>query len=81
MVYLKAIQKITSKDIAVSVAIDEETYLKKLRGALAPLAPPLDPPMGSTHWRRKYKTYSIRSTKSDRLTTRIRCGHNKQSEV
>jgi len=24
---------------------------------------------GSTHWRRKYKTRSIRSTKSDRLTT------------
>ena len=39
MVYLKAIQKITSKDIAVLVTIDEETYLKKLRGASAPLAP------------------------------------------
>ena len=36
---------------------------------------------GSTHWRRKYKTRSIRSTKSDRLTTTIRCGHNKQSEA
>ena len=36
---------------------------------------------GSTHWRRKYKTCSIRSTKSHRLTTRIRCGHNKQSEA
>jgi len=36
---------------------------------------------GSTLWRMKYKTRSIRSTKSDRLTTRIRCGHNKQSEV
>jgi len=35
----------------------------------------------STHWRRKYKTRSIRSTKSDRLTTRIRCGYNKQSEA
>jgi len=35
---------------------------------------------GSTHWQRKYKTSSIWSTKSDRLTTRIRCGHNKQSE-
>jgi len=35
----------------------------------------------STHWRMKYKTRSIRSTKSDRLTTRIRCGHNKQSEA
>jgi len=33
---------------------------------------------GSTHWRRKYKTRSIRSTKSDRLTTRVRCAHNKQ---
>jgi len=33
----------------------------------------------STDWRRKYKTRSIRSTKSDRLTTRIRCGHNKYS--
>jgi len=28
MVYLKAIQKITPKDIAVSGTIDEETYLK-----------------------------------------------------
>ena len=36
---------------------------------------------GSTHWRSKYKTRSIRSTKSDRLDTRIRCGHNKQSEA
>jgi len=36
---------------------------------------------GSTHWRMKCKTRSIRSTKSDRLTTRIRCGHNKQSEA
>jgi len=36
---------------------------------------------GSTHWRRKYKTRSIRSTKSYRLTTRIRCGQNKQSEA
>jgi len=36
---------------------------------------------GSTHWWRKYKTRSIRSTKSDRLITRIRCGHNKQSEA
>jgi len=36
---------------------------------------------GSTHWRRMYKTRSIRSTKSDRLTARIRCGHNKQSEA
>jgi len=36
---------------------------------------------GSTHWRRKYKTRSIRSTKSDRLTIKIRCGHNKLSEA
>ena len=36
---------------------------------------------GSTHRRRKYKTRLIRSTKSDRLNTRIRCGHNKQSEA
>ena len=36
---------------------------------------------GLTHWRMKYKTRSIRSTKSDRLTTRIRCGHNKQWEA
>ena len=36
---------------------------------------------GSMHWRRKYKTRSIRSTKSDRLNTRIQCGHNKQSEA
>jgi len=36
---------------------------------------------GSTHWRMKYKTRSIRSTRSDRLFTRIRCGHNKQSEA
>jgi len=35
---------------------------------------------GSTHWGKKCKTRSIRSTKSNRLTTRIRCGHNKQSE-
>jgi len=33
---------------------------------------------GSTHWWRKCKTRSIRSTKSDRLATRIWCGHNKQ---
>ena len=33
----------------------------------------------STHWRRKHKTRSIRSTNSDRLTTKRRCGHSKQS--
>jgi len=36
---------------------------------------------GSTLWRRKYKTRSIRSTKRDQLTIRIQCGHNKQSEA
>jgi len=36
---------------------------------------------GSTHWRRKYNTWSTRSTKSYRLTTRIQCDHNKQLEV
>jgi len=36
---------------------------------------------GSTHSWRKYKTRSIRSTKSDRLATKIYCGHNKQSEA
>jgi len=37
---------------------------------------------GSTHWRRKYKTRPIRSTKRNRLTTRVRrCGHNKQWEA
>ena len=36
---------------------------------------------GSTHWRRKYKLRSIRSTKNDRLNTRMRCSHNKQSEA
>ena len=35
----------------------------------------------STHWRRENKTRSIRSTKSDRLTARIRCGHNKKLEA
>ena len=36
---------------------------------------------GSTHWRRKHKTRSIRSTKSDGLATRIRCSHNKRSDA
>jgi len=40
MVYLKAIQKITPKDVAVSGTIDEETYLKKFRGGFSPLSPP-----------------------------------------
>jgi len=47
MVYLKTIQKITPKDVAVSGTIDEETYLKKFKGVFSPLsAPPLDPSMG-----------------------------------
>ena len=36
---------------------------------------------GSRHWRRMYETQLIRSTKSDQLNTRIRCGYNKQSEA
>ena len=32
-------------DVPVSVTIDQKPYLKKIRGASAPLAPPLDPPM------------------------------------
>jgi len=39
MVYLKAIQKITPMDVSVSGTIDEKTYLKKFRGASAPLTP------------------------------------------
>jgi len=45
MVYLKDIQKSTPIGITVSGTIDQKTYLKKFRGASAPLAP-LDPPMG-----------------------------------
>jgi len=37
--------------------------------------------VGSTRWRRKYKTRSIWSTRCYRLTTRIRCGHNKKLEA
>jgi len=44
MVYLKAIQKITPMDVSVPENIGQKTYLKKIRGASAPLAP-LDPPM------------------------------------
>jgi len=40
MVYLKTIQKITPKDVAVSGTIDEETYLKKFKGVFSPLSAP-----------------------------------------
>ena len=40
MVYLITIQKITPMDVSVSGTIDQKTYLKKFRGASAPLAPP-----------------------------------------
>jgi len=43
--------------------------------------PKLNRTGSSTHWRTKHKTCSIRSTKSGRLITRKRCGHNKQSEA
>ena len=36
---LKAIQKIVPMDVSVSGTIDQKTHLKKIRGALAPLAP------------------------------------------
>jgi len=45
MVYLKAIQKITSMNVSVSVTIDQKTYLKKFRGVFSFLSPLLDPPM------------------------------------
>jgi len=45
MVYLKAIQKSTPIGVSVSGTIGQKTNLKKFRGASAPLAPPLDPPM------------------------------------
>jgi len=38
MVYLKTIQKITPKDVAVSGTIDGETYLKKFKGVFSPLS-------------------------------------------
>jgi len=44
MLHLKAIQKITPMDVCVSGTIDQKTYLKKIKGASAPLAP-LDLPM------------------------------------
>ena len=40
MVYLKAIQKSATMGISVSGTTDQKTYLKKFRGASAPLAPP-----------------------------------------
>jgi len=40
MVYLKAIQKSTPIGVSVSGTTDQKTYLKKFRGASAPLAPP-----------------------------------------
>jgi len=40
MVDFKAIQKITPMDVSVSGNIDKKTYLKKFRGASAPLSPP-----------------------------------------
>jgi len=40
MVYLNGIQKITPMDVSVSGTIDQKTYLKKFRGASAPLASP-----------------------------------------
>jgi len=45
MVHLKAIQKITPLDVAVSETIDQKTYMKKIRGVSAPLAFLTDPPL------------------------------------
>ena len=45
MVYLKAMQKSAPMDVSVSGITDQKTYLKKFKGASAPLAHPLDPPM------------------------------------
>jgi len=39
MVYLKAIQKSAPMGVSVSGTTDLKTYLKKFRGASAPLAP------------------------------------------
>jgi len=44
MVCLKTIQKLTPVDVSVSATIDQKTYLKKLGGPSALLAP-LDPLM------------------------------------
>jgi len=40
MVYLKAIQKSAPMGVSVSGTTDQKTYLKKFRGASAPLVPP-----------------------------------------
>jgi len=40
MIYVKPIQKITPMDVSVFGTIDRKTYLKKFRGASAPLVPP-----------------------------------------
>jgi len=40
MFFLKAIQKITPMGVSVSGTTDQKTYLKKFRGASAPLASP-----------------------------------------
>jgi len=37
-------------DVSVSETIDQKTYLKKFRGASAPLAPSLDPPIEIPHF-------------------------------
>ena len=40
MVYLKAIQKIAPMGVSVSGTSNQKTYLKKFKGASAPLSPP-----------------------------------------
>jgi len=45
MVYLKAIQESAPMGVSMSGTADQKTYLKKFRGASAPLASPPDPPM------------------------------------
>jgi len=40
MVYLRAIQKITTMNVSVSGTIDQKTELKKFRGGFSPLSPP-----------------------------------------
>jgi len=44
MVYLKAIQKITSMDVTVSGTIDQKRISKNL-GGFSPYSPPLDAPV------------------------------------
>jgi len=62
MVYLKAIQQITPMDVSVSGTIDQKTYLKKCRGASAPLAP-LDLPMKCVLEMCKHKRMTIERSK------------------